>query len=102
MLEFQQLRELRVGIHLLNLNLKSEISDIIDFILEIEKSEFISKFEFTSEVLKYIEIESFILAFKNFLPPQLYQKQLWQYSLSKRCESKLIADLPEKKIYDII
>ena len=80
---------------------KSELSDIIEFIQNTDKTCLNFEGNLTSDVLIFIETDPLVAELKGYLSPKLYEKQLEQYSLAKRCESKLVMDKDEQ-IYEVI
>ena len=71
---------------------KSELSDIIEFIQNADKTNLNFEGNLTSDVLRFIETDPLVADLKSYLSPKMYEKQLDQYSFAKKCESKLDKD----------
>ena len=83
------------------LNSKSEIWDLVEFILDVEGTNFIEKDRFNVEVLRYLELDPLVAGLKAFLPPRIYAKQLQHYSFGKRYESALTSKEGEVPTYNV-
>lgn len=79
----------------------SQVSDLIDFIHEIEKTEFLDGISFTRDALKYLELDPLVSELKVFLATKLYYKELDQYAWSKRYESKVLEETLDSLIYEV-
>jgi len=70
--------------------------------VDTEKLEYVAKYDFTADVLRHLEMDPLVTALKSFLSPRLYHLQLWQYSLSKRCESQRVEDELNQEICEVV
>ena len=59
------------------------------------------KYNFTPDVVKYLKMDPLVSAAKSFLFPKLCHLQLWQYSISKCCESKRVQEEAEE-VYEVL
>ena len=67
------------------LNSRAEISDIIQFITQIENfSSFSKNLRLNSEVYALLEYDTLLRNLKKFLPEKIYQKHIIQHALGKR------------------
>jgi len=78
------------------LNSKSEISDIITFISDSEKADYLEK-PLTVDITKFIEIEPLLEELSTFLPWKVMQKQFEEYSRSKMYINKPSSGIMESQ-----
>lgn len=83
------------------LDSRSEISDIIKFIEDSEKCEFIEKSSAGRDISKFLEIDPLLNELSNFLPSKVMLKQFEEYSLSKKYSNKQISKMENKEIYEV-
>jgi len=71
------------------LNSHSEISDIITFIEETEKTYLSKQLKISKDIYQLLEYDSLLKNLKAILPSRVYEKHIVQYNLGKRDYEKL-------------
>jgi len=84
------------------INSKSEIPDLIEFINNIDATNITYDTDLTTDVSRFVERDSLVADLKSFLTQKLYEKQLEQYSLAKKCENKPIFQGKDEEIHEVI
>jgi len=81
---------------------RSEITYLIDFINNVDKTNLAFETDLTSDVMRFIEADPLVMELKSFLTPRLYEKQLDQYSKAKKCENKLVVENKDEQVYEVV
>jgi len=86
------------------LNSRSEISDIIKFITQIENFTSFSKdLKLNSEIYALLEYDSLLKNLKKLLPERIYQRHIIQHALGKRDYKKeLKSKTPNTVVYHVV
>jgi len=81
---------------------RSEISHLVDFISNVDKTNITWKTDFTTDVLRFAETDPLVMDLKSYLSPRLYEKQLGQYFKARKCENKPVLDNKDEQTYEVI